>query len=102
MNIPETLKMSSLSGLGKRPQGILRNQSIRGLFGFQSNFQNCFWNVFSTSVLSQICKKKKCLEASKSLLNEYSEDTKKIFQSMGSEHVLRGTGSFQAFFILHI
>jgi hypothetical protein len=27
MNIPETLKMQSLSGLGKRPQGILRNHS---------------------------------------------------------------------------
>jgi hypothetical protein len=56
MNIPETLKMPSLSGLGKRPQGILRNQSIRGFFGFKFSFQNCFWNVFSTSGLSQICK----------------------------------------------
>jgi hypothetical protein len=28
MNIPETLKMPSLSGFGKRPEGILRNQSI--------------------------------------------------------------------------
>jgi hypothetical protein len=26
MNIPETLKMPYLSGLGKRPQGRLRNQ----------------------------------------------------------------------------
>jgi hypothetical protein len=56
MNIPETLKMPSLSGLGKRPQGILRNQSIRGFFCFKFSFQNCFWNVFSTSGLSQICK----------------------------------------------
>jgi hypothetical protein len=43
-------------GLGKIPQGILQNQSIRGFFGFESTFQNCFWNVFSTSGLSQICK----------------------------------------------
>jgi hypothetical protein len=56
MNIPETLKMPSLSGLGKGPQGILRNQSIRGFFGFKSSFQNCFWNVLSTSGLSQIYK----------------------------------------------
>jgi hypothetical protein len=56
MKIPETLKMPSLSGLGKRPQGILRNQSIRGFFGFKYSFQNGFWNVFSTSGLSQICK----------------------------------------------
>jgi hypothetical protein len=59
MNIPETLKMPSLSGLGKRPQGILRNQSKRIVslvLTFESSFQNCFWNVFSTSDLSQICK----------------------------------------------
>jgi hypothetical protein len=56
MNIPETLKIPSLSGLRKRQQGILRNQSIRGFFGFGYSFQNCFWNVFSTSGLSQICK----------------------------------------------
>jgi hypothetical protein len=56
MNIPETLKMPSLSGLGKRQQGILQNQSIRGFFGFNSSFQNCFWNVFSTSGFSQIYK----------------------------------------------
>jgi hypothetical protein len=55
MNIPEILKMPPLSGLGKRP-GILRNQSIRAFFGFDSSFQNCFWNVFNTSDLSQICK----------------------------------------------
>jgi hypothetical protein len=52
MNIPITLKMPSLSGLGERTQGILRNQSIRGFFGFLSSFQNCFWNVFSTSGFS--------------------------------------------------
>jgi hypothetical protein len=34
--------MASLSGLGKRQQGILRNQSTPGFFGFESNF----WNVF--------------------------------------------------------
>jgi hypothetical protein len=56
MNIPETLKMPSLSGLVKRQQGILRNQSIRGFVGFESSLQNCFWNVLSTSGLSQICK----------------------------------------------
>jgi hypothetical protein len=56
MNISKTLKIPSLSDLGKRPQGILRNQSTRDFFGFEFSFQNCFWNVFSTSVLSQSCK----------------------------------------------
>jgi hypothetical protein len=42
MNIPETLKMPSMSSLGKKPQGILRDQSTRGFFGFQPSFQNCF------------------------------------------------------------
>jgi hypothetical protein len=54
MNIPETLKMPSLSGLGKKPQGISRHQSTRGLFGSKYNFQK--WNVLNTSGLSQICK----------------------------------------------
>jgi hypothetical protein len=31
-------------------------KSIRGLFGFKSSFQNCFWNLFSTSGWSQIYK----------------------------------------------
>jgi hypothetical protein len=57
MNIPETLKMPSLSGLGKRPQGILRNQNKRGFFGFESSFQNCSWNVFSTFCLRVIMEK---------------------------------------------
>jgi hypothetical protein len=35
------------------------NQSIRGFFDFQSSFQNCFWNLFSTSDLSQIVKIRK-------------------------------------------
>jgi hypothetical protein len=56
MNFPKTLILPSLSGLGKRTQGILRNQSTRGFFGFEFNFQNCFWNVFNTSGLSQSCK----------------------------------------------
>jgi hypothetical protein len=34
MNNPETLKMPSLSGVGKRRQGILGNQSTLGFFGF--------------------------------------------------------------------
>jgi hypothetical protein len=46
MNIPETMKRPSSSDLGKRPQGILRNQSTRSLFGFESSFQKCFWIVF--------------------------------------------------------
>jgi hypothetical protein len=54
MNIPETLKMPSLSGLGKRPQGITRNQSTRGFFGFESSFQNCFG--INSPELSQISK----------------------------------------------
>jgi hypothetical protein len=62
MNIPETQKMPSLSGLGKRPQGILRNKSIRGFFGFTFSFQIWFWNVFSTSGLSQICKIRNALK----------------------------------------
>jgi hypothetical protein len=48
--------MPSLSGLGKRAQGILRNQSTRGFFGFEFSFQNFFWNVFIAFGLSQICK----------------------------------------------
>jgi hypothetical protein len=32
------------------------NQSIRGFFGIQFSFQNCFWNLFSNSGLSEICK----------------------------------------------
>jgi hypothetical protein len=32
------------------------NQSMRGFFGFDSCFQNCFWNLLITSGLSQICK----------------------------------------------
>jgi hypothetical protein len=32
------------------------NQTIRGLFGFESSFQNCIWNLFITSGLCQICK----------------------------------------------
>jgi hypothetical protein len=39
MNIPEILKMPSLSGLGKRPQGILKNQSTHGFFGIESSFK---------------------------------------------------------------
>jgi hypothetical protein len=50
MDIPETLRIPSLSGLRKRPQGILRNQSIFGFFGFKSRFQNSVWTG-----LPQIC-----------------------------------------------
>jgi hypothetical protein len=32
------------------------NQSIRRFFDFECSFQNCFWNLSSTSGLSQICK----------------------------------------------
>jgi hypothetical protein len=39
MNIPETLKMPSFCGLGKRPQGILRNQRTRGFFGLSLIFK---------------------------------------------------------------
>jgi hypothetical protein len=56
MNIPETLKMSSLSGLEKRLKGILRNQRKGSFFGFEPSFHNSFWNVFSTAGLFQICK----------------------------------------------
>jgi hypothetical protein len=48
--------MPTSSGLGKRQQSILRNQSARGFFDFESSFQNCFWKVFTTSGLSHICK----------------------------------------------
>jgi hypothetical protein len=56
MNIPEALEMPSLSGLGKRPQGILRDQSTRIFFGFLSSFQNGFWNLFSISGLETLNK----------------------------------------------
>jgi hypothetical protein len=42
MNIAETLKMPSLSGLEKKPQGILQNPSTHGFFSFESSFQKCF------------------------------------------------------------
>jgi hypothetical protein len=49
--------MPLLRGFRMRPQGILRKpKSIRGLFGFKSSFQNCFWDLFSTSGLSETCK----------------------------------------------
>jgi hypothetical protein len=38
VNIPEALKMVSLSGSRKRPQEILRSK--RGFFDFESSFQN--------------------------------------------------------------
>jgi hypothetical protein len=45
-----------LSGFGKRQNKVFsENQSIRGLFGFETGFQNCIWNLFSASGLSQIC-----------------------------------------------
>jgi hypothetical protein len=53
MNMPETLKTPCLSGLGKIPQGILRQQNTRGFFGFESSFQNCFWILFITSDLEE-------------------------------------------------
>jgi hypothetical protein len=31
------------------------NKNIRGFFVFESSFQTCFWNLFSSSGLSQIC-----------------------------------------------
>jgi hypothetical protein len=54
MNLPKAMKMPSLSGLRKRQQGILLNHSTRGFFSFDSSFQNWFWNLSSTSGLSQI------------------------------------------------
>jgi hypothetical protein len=58
MNLPKTLKMPWLIGFGKRQQGIFWEPKYRWfLFGFESSsFQNCFWNLFSSSGLSQICK----------------------------------------------
>jgi hypothetical protein len=56
MNLPKKLKMPLLCGFGMKPQGILRKPNVRGSFGSESSFQNCFWNVFSTSGLSKICK----------------------------------------------
>jgi hypothetical protein len=38
LNIPEKMKMPTLSGLGKRPQGILLDQSTRGFFDFGPSF----------------------------------------------------------------
>jgi hypothetical protein len=57
MNSPETLKMPSLSGLGKRFYTRYFTKSKYTWFlWFKFSFQNCFWNVFSTSDLSQIYK----------------------------------------------
>jgi hypothetical protein len=44
-----------LSSFGKRQQGISEKKNIRDFFGFKSTVQNCFWNLFITSGLSQIC-----------------------------------------------
>jgi hypothetical protein len=90
--------MPSLSGLVKRQQGILRNQSIRGFFGFESSLQNCFWYVFSTSGLSQNCKIR---NAWKTIFLQ-----NKIFK-LFSEHEIRvflekRLGSFQTFLFLQI
>jgi hypothetical protein len=46
MNIPETLKMPSLSGLEKRTKGVLRNKSTRGFFGFESSFTKTVFAMF--------------------------------------------------------
>jgi hypothetical protein len=55
-NLPKHWK-SLLSGIGKYSQGILRKPvPICGFFGFESSFQNCFWNLFSFAGLSQIFK----------------------------------------------
>jgi hypothetical protein len=56
MNHPKTLKMPSLSGLGKKQQGISKNQSISVLFDFEFSFQNFFWNLLNASYSSKICK----------------------------------------------
>jgi hypothetical protein len=42
--------------VGMRPQKVFHeNQSIRGFFSFESSFQNCFWKLFRSSGLSEIC-----------------------------------------------
>jgi hypothetical protein len=51
-----TTKNALFKWLGKRQQGILQNQSIRGFFGLESGFQNWFWNFSNTSGLSYIGK----------------------------------------------
>jgi hypothetical protein len=70
--------LPSTSGSWDNPQGIFQkhwkcpywvaserdhnvfyeNQSIRGFFGFEFSFHNCFWNFYSIFGLSQICKKR--------------------------------------------
>jgi hypothetical protein len=43
-------EMLIFTGFGKRPEAFFyENQSISDLFDFESSFQNCFWNVYSTS-----------------------------------------------------
>jgi hypothetical protein len=46
MNIPETLKMRSLSGLEKRIKGILRNKNTCGFFGIVSSFTKTVFGMF--------------------------------------------------------
>jgi hypothetical protein len=38
------------------PKVYYENISMRGFFDFESSFQNCYWNLFSTSGLSCILK----------------------------------------------
>jgi hypothetical protein len=53
MSLSKTLKMPLLAS--ERDHKVFcKNQSIRGFFGFESSFQNCLWNLFSTFGLSQI------------------------------------------------
>jgi hypothetical protein len=47
--------MPSLSGLGKRPQGVLRNQCTRGLFGLSLVFKTVFGMFLAHLFFSEIC-----------------------------------------------
>jgi hypothetical protein len=64
----------------------LTKSHTRGFFGVDSDFQNCFWNVFITSGFSQICKNVFKFQ------EDYSEHGIRVFLENGLE-------SFQTFLI---
>jgi hypothetical protein len=94
LNIPEILKMPSISGLGKRPQGILQNQSTRG-FVVSLILSLVFKTVFGIFLSPLVC------------LRSFFQNNVFKLQEVFSEHGIRvlienGLGSFQTLIIVQI
>jgi hypothetical protein len=60
-------------GSKSEPKVFFVHQSICGLFGFESSFQNCFWDLFNHLWLVLNLLNKKCLQTFKSVLKEYCD-----------------------------